>query len=74
MSGDLQQSQMSGEFNLSEEDITEINRELKAHNVILEGRSEVIQFPKETPVTLKLSRNQVLHTPKIGTSMRTENN
>jgi hypothetical protein len=42
MSGDLQQSQMSGEFNLSEEDITEINRELKAHNVILEGRSEVI--------------------------------
>ena len=74
MSGDLQQSQMSGEFNLSEEDITEINRELKARNVILEGESEVMQFPKETPVTLKLSRNQVLHTPKIGTSMRTENN
>jgi hypothetical protein len=42
MSGDLQQSQMSGEFNLSEEDITEINRELKARNVILEGESEVI--------------------------------
>jgi hypothetical protein len=48
---------MSGEFNLSEEDITEINRELKTNNVILNGKSEVLQFPKNTPVTLKLSRN-----------------
>ena len=73
MSGDLQQSQMSGEFKLSPEDVTEINRELSEKNVIINGNK--LQFNKDnTPVTLKLSRNQVLHTPKIGTSMRTENN
>lgn len=73
MSGDLQQSQMSGEFKLSPEDVTEINRELSEKNIIINGNK--LQFNKDnTPVTLKLSRNQVLHTPKIGTSMRTENN
>ena len=73
MSGDLKQSQMSGEFKLSPEDVTEINRELSEKNVIVNGNK--LQFNKDnTPVTLKLSRNQVLHTPKIGTSMRTENN
>lgn len=73
MSGDLQQSQMSGEFKLSPEDVTEINRELSEKNVIVNGKK--LQSDKDnTPVTLKLSRNQVLHTPKIGTSMRTENN
>ena len=73
MSGDLQQSQMSGEFKLSPEDVTEINRELSEKNVLINGNK--LQFNKDnTPVTLKLSRNQVLHTPKIGTSMRTENN
>jgi hypothetical protein len=64
---------MSGEFKLSPEDVTEINRELSEKNVIISGNK--LQFNKDnTPVTLKLSRNQVLHTPKIGTSMRTENN
>jgi len=64
---------MSGEFKLSPEDVTEINRELSEKNVIVDGNK--LQFNKDnTPVTLKLSRNQVLHTPKIGTSMRTENN
>jgi hypothetical protein len=64
---------MSGEFKLSPEDVTEINRELSEKNVIVNGNK--LQFNKDnTPVTLKLSRNQVLHTPKIGTSMRTENN
>jgi len=64
---------MSGEFKLSPEDVTEINRELSEKNVIINGNK--LQFNKDnTPVTLKLSRNQVLHTPKIGTSMRTENN
>ena len=73
MSGDLQQSQMSGEFKLSPEDVTEINRELSEKNILINGNK--LQFNKDnTPVTLKLSRNQVLHTPKIGTSMRTENN
>lgn len=73
MSGDLQQSQMSGEFKLSPEDVTEINRELSEKNITINGNK--LQFNKDnTPVTLKLSRNQVLHTPKIGTSMRTENN
>lgn len=71
MSGDLQQSQMSGKFELSPEDITEINKELSNRNIIVNG--EKLQFTKPI-VTLKLSRNQVLHTPKIGTSMRTENN
>jgi hypothetical protein len=64
---------MSGEFKLSPEDVTEINRELAEKNVMVDGNK--LQFNKDnTPVTLKLSRNQVLHTPKIGTSMRTENN
>jgi hypothetical protein len=64
---------MSGEFKLSPEDVTEINRELSEKHVIVNGNK--LQFNKDnTPVTLKLSRNQVLHTPKIGTSMRTENN
>lgn len=73
MSGDLQQSQMSGEFKLSPEDVTEINKELSEKNITINGNK--LQFNKDnTPVTLKLSRNQVLHTPKIGTSMRTENN
>lgn len=71
MSGDLQQSQMSGKFSLSPEDVTEINRELLEKHVITEEQ----KFDKDnTFVTLRLSRNQVLHTPKIGTSMRTENN
>ena len=73
MSGDLQQSQMSAEFKLSPEDVTEINRELSEKNVMINGNK--LQFNKDnTPITLKLARNQVLHTPKIGTSMRTENN
>jgi hypothetical protein len=64
---------MSGEFKLSPEDVTEINIELSEKNVLIGGNK--LQFNKDnTPVTLKLSRNQVLHTPKIGTSMRTENN
>jgi len=64
---------MSGEFKLSPEDVTEINRELSEKNITINGNK--LQFNKDnTPVTLKLSRNQVLHTPKIGTSMRTENN
>lgn len=72
MSGDLQQSQMSGEFNILKEDITEINKELKEKNITDE--KGIIQFGEEIKLTFSLSRNQVLHTPKIGTSMRTENN
>jgi len=37
MSGDLKQSQMSGRFKLSPEDITEINRELSDKNIIVNG-------------------------------------
>jgi hypothetical protein len=37
MSGDLQQSQMSGEFKLSPEDVTEINRELSEKNITING-------------------------------------
>ena len=69
MSGDLQQSQMSGVFDLSPEDVTEINRELLEKHIITESEKK-----SKITITLGLSRNQVLHTPKIGTSMRTENN
>lgn len=66
MSGDLQQSQMTGVFSLSKEDISEINKELRTKNIET--------FDSEVNGTLHLARNQVIHTPKIGTSMRTENN
>ena len=73
MSGDLQQSQMTGEIKISNEDITAINKEL-AEKGIKDSSGNVIKFDKTFPLNLHLSRNQVIHTPKIGTSMRTENN
>lgn len=77
MSGDLQQTQMGGNFRLSEEDTSVINQEL-SENKITDQNGEIIKFTNTDSqpfqMTLKLSRNQVLHVPKIGTSMRTENN
>ena len=73
MSGDLQQSQMTGEIKISNEDIAAINKEL-AEKGIKDSSGNVIKFDKTFPLNLHLSRNQVIHTPKIGTSMRTENN
>lgn len=68
MSGDLQQSQMNGKIQLTKEDISSINDEIKANGITN------INFNEDTNLILKLHRNQVLHTSKIGTSMRTENN
>lgn len=68
MSGDLQQSQMDGKIKLTKEDISSINDELKTNGIT------DINFNDDTNLILRLHRNQVLHTPKIGTSMRTENN
>lgn len=58
-SGDLGQSQLMANIDL-ESVIKEINKEKKL-------------FSSNT-FHVKLSRNQVLHTPKLGTSMRTANN
>jgi len=58
---------MDGIINLSKTDIDSINTELRANG-------ENPFDDKELNLTLKLSRNSVLHTPKPGTSMRTENN
>lgn len=77
MSGDLQQTQMGGSFRLSDEDVSAINQELAIQKAT-DNQGNPLKFlnDDEHPfsMTLKLTRNQVLHTPKIGTSMRTENN
>lgn len=66
MSGDLQQSRMKGKLEIPSSDITKINKELK-------DNGETLKFPEKTPLEIALARNQVLHTPKLGTSMRTTN-
>lgn len=67
MSGDLQQSKAKGKFTIPKASIQEINRQLKANKSDL-------QLAENTEMTIGLSRNQTLHTPKLGTSMRTANN
>lgn len=67
MSGDLQQSKSKGEFKIPKNVIQTINSQLKSNKSDL-------QFAEDTKMTIALSRNQTLHTPKLGTSMRTANN
>ena len=67
MSGDLNQSQMHASININET-IKEINREA--------GKELLPEIKKgeKNNYSISLTRNQVLHTPKLGTSMRTSNN
>ena len=62
MSGDLSQSQMKADINIS-----------NIINKINEEADEEVLDPKN-PLDVHLTRNQVLHTPKLGISMRTSNN
>lgn len=68
MSGDLQQSKSEGILQLPTESVKKIKDELVAKNV--QGAANI----KELPISIGLSRNQTLHTFKLGTSMRTANN
>ena len=63
-SGDLNQSQLSCGIDFSSI-INSINEKLK--------ENDKPQLPS-TILKVKLTRNQILHTPKLGTSMRTANN
>lgn len=63
MSGDLDQSQMHAEI-----DLTHIIKKVN------EEAGEKLIEEKNNAITMSLKRTQVLHTFKLGTSMRTSNN
>jgi len=67
MSGDLNQSQMHADININDI-IKEINKEAGKELLSL------IKKDEKNIYSISLTRNQVLHTPKLGTSMRTSNN
>lgn len=66
MMGDLAQSQTAAEFKLPELLVKKVNKELK--------EKELGELPENFTMQISLARNQVLHTFKLGSSMRTANN
>ena len=67
MSGDLQQSKAQGQLTIPTKIIQEINKELATR------KQTIIPESQSFTMTIKLARNQVLHSLKLGTSMRTAN-
>ena len=78
-SGDLSQSQTVAQIEFSEEFRERINSELREKGepeIPKTRKNEQTEEVEKIPFKLgfSLARNQVLHAPKLGSSMRTENN